>query len=64
MFVIQNAKHLIDYPKERMGMAEQARKDMINIWSPRNAAESLLQLVDDLQNERGVSVKEGPCSKA
>lgn len=58
------AKHLIDYPKERMGMAEQARKDMINIWSPRNAAESLLQLVDDLQNERGVSVKEGPCSKA
>ena len=31
---------------------------------PRRAVQNLLQLIDDLQNGRDTSIKEGPCSKA
>lgn len=45
-------------------MKKNAVKMMQTYWSPKRAAESLLQLIDDLQNGRETSIKEGPCSKA
>lgn len=55
---------LLNHPEERQQMAEHSYQDMLHIWSPRKAAESLLQLINDLQNGRETSLKEGPCSKA
>ncbi len=45
-------------------MQDEARNTMLELWSPKKAASALLQLIDDLQNERECSIKEGPCSKA
>ena len=51
--------------KERMKeMCREAVLTMQVTWSPRRAAQSLLQLIEDLQNERETSIKDGPCSKA
>lgn len=51
--------------KERMKeMQRAAFLTMYNTWSPKRAAQNLLQLIDDLQNDRETSIKEGPCSKA
>ena len=51
--------------KERMKeMQRKAVRTMQEVWSPKRAALNLLQLIDDLQNGRGTSIKEGPCSKA
>lgn len=55
---------LLNHPEERQQMAEHGYQDMLHIWSPRKAAESLLQLINDLQSGRETSLKEGPCSKA
>ena len=43
---------------------ENAISTIKNEWSPKNAAISLLQLIDDLQNGNESSVVGGPCSKA
>lgn len=45
-------------------MQDEARNTMVELWSPKKAASALLQLIDDLQNGRECSIKEGPCSKA
>lgn len=53
--------------ENRVQLCEMKRKAvtmMQSYWSPKRAAESLLQLIDDLQNGRETSIKEGPCSKA
>ena len=51
--------------KERMKeMQRAAFLTMYNTWSPKRAAQNLLQLIDDLQNDRETLIKEGPCSKA
>lgn len=60
----KTVRHLMDNPEERMRLSQQAWKDMGNLWGPRSAAHNLLRLIDDLQNERETTVKEGPCSKA
>ena len=57
-------KHVIDNSEGRIIIQNHARKDMINIWSPKNAAESILHLVNDLQSGKDTSILEGPCSKA
>lgn len=57
-------RFLMDNPEKRRELAMQGQKDMRDLWSPRNAAESLLQLIDDIKNDRDTSIKEGPCSKA
>lgn len=56
--------YLLDNPLERNNMAQRAYQDMSTIWSPKQAACNLLQLIDDLQHGRETSIKEGPCSKA
>lgn len=55
---------LIENPEERKRIAKNGFDLLRNVWSPRNAAESLLQLIDDIKNDRDTSIKEGPCSKA
>lgn len=45
-------------------MQKNAYCQMRELWSPANAARSLLQLVNDLSNGKEPSIVEGPCSKA
>lgn len=55
---------LIMNPEERRQLAERGYQDMLRVWSPRNAAKNLLQLIDDLKAGRDTSITNGPCSKA
>lgn len=57
-------KPVIDNTEERIRLSKQAREDIVNIWSPRHAAEGLLKLISDLQNGKDTSIQVGPCSKA
>lgn len=57
-------KNLIDHPALIRSLALQAYSDMANIWSPKSAAQSLLQLTDDLLQGKESSIMDGPCSKA
>lgn len=56
--------YLLDNPSERNNMAKRAYQYMSTKWSPKQAAYNLLLLIDDLQQGRETSIKEGPCSKA
>ena len=60
----EQVKYLLDHPEERKRIARNGRRLMVELWSPSNAAKSLLQLIDDLNAGRESSIKEGPCSKA
>ena len=60
----EKVKYLLDNPEERQRMAKAGRQRMVELWSPENAAKSLLQLIDDLQQGRYTSILQGPCSKA
>lgn len=60
----EKVEWLFTHPSEMQQMKINARRTMTEIWSPRNAAINLLQLIDDLQNGRPCSVKEGPASIA
>lgn len=55
---------LLDHPKERADMAKNAYLEMCDLWSPANAANRLLQLINDLKNNRDTSFSDGPCSIA
>lgn len=55
---------LLDNKDRMKEMQRAAFLTMYNTWSPKRAAQNLLQLIDELQNGRGTSIKEGPCSKA
>jgi glycosyltransferase involved in cell wall biosynthesis len=60
----QKVKYLLEHPAERRMMAEQGYQDMVSLWSPKHAAESLLTLINDIQDNRETTIVEGPCSKA
>lgn len=55
---------LIENPNKLNEIKDNAYETMRVHWNPRHAAESLLILIDDLQNGRESSIEEGPCSKA
>lgn len=55
---------LLQHPKQLTDMRRQAFLDMINIWSPKVAAENLLKLSADLKLGKDSSIEIGPCSKA
>lgn len=55
---------LLEHPDERKQMQSNAMRVMQDVWSPKNAANSLLQLIRDLQAGRETSIISGPCSKA
>lgn len=54
----------IDHPKETQTMRLAAMRTMQDIWSPWNAAQSLLMLIDELKKGKDTPIKDGPCSKA
>ena len=37
---------------------------MVDIWNPKNAAKSLLKLINAIQRNEFNTIKQGPCSKA
>ena len=55
---------LLDNKEKMKEIQRSAFLTMYNTWSPKRAAQNLLQLIDNLQNGRETSMKEGPCSKA
>lgn len=60
----KKVEFLLDNPEKRKVISQNAYCTMRDVWSPHNAASNLIKLVEDLQNGRGTSIKEGPCSKA
>lgn len=60
----EKVEWLLTHPTELKRMKRNAYVNMLDVWSPRKAAEALLQLIDDLKNGRDTSIVEGPCSKA
>lgn len=55
---------LLENAAYRNMLSKNGIKTMQKLWSPQNAAHSLLRLIDDLQYNRKTSILEGPCSKA
>lgn len=55
---------LISNSKEMKRLSINGYYTMKEIWSPANAARSLLQLINDIKNGKDTSITEGPCSKA
>lgn len=62
--LIEKVEWLLNHPDELRNMQRNAYNQMKDIWSPANAARSLIQLINDLNNGKESSIKEGPCSKA
>lgn len=60
----EKVTYLLDHPDRRQQMAEQGYQDMLRLWNPKNAAKSLLRLINDLEEGRETSIVEGPCSIA
>jgi len=60
--LVEQVEWLFLHPMEMKRMQQAAIDTMQNVWSPRCAARNFLQLVDDLQNHRGCSIKVGPGS--
>lgn len=60
----EQVEWLLEHPRERRQLAARGYVSMRDVWSPINAAKSLLLLIDDLQNGRTPSLSEGPCSRA
>lgn len=55
---------ILNNPSEMAKIKRNAYNTMKSLWNPSNAARSLLQLIDDLQNGKESSIENGPCSKA
>lgn len=55
---------LLNHTDDLRNMQINAHKQMLDVWSPANAAKSLLQLIDDLKKGKDCSIIDGPCSKA
>ena len=60
----EQVKYLLDNPDVRKQISKAGRESMVKLWSPQNAAKSLLQLIKDIQAGCETSITEGPCSKA
>lgn len=60
----KSVKYLIDNPQEREIISLKAYETMQNVWSPANAAQRLLQLMNGLLNGQNIEFADGPCSKA
>lgn len=60
----EQVKFLLDNSEEMRRIACNGRKLMEELWNPANAAKSLLQLIDDLNDSKVTSIPNGPCSKA
>lgn len=57
-------KYLLDYPKDCKRIGMNAHHYIQQVWSPANAARSLLTLVEELSAGGDTSITTGPCSNA
>lgn len=55
---------LMEHEEEKQKIQVQAQQYISEVWGPHHAAESLLQLINDLKQGRSCSITDGPCSKA
>lgn len=55
---------LLRHDENRKKMRHNAHRLMIEVYSPRTAAERLLSLIDNLNKGRDTEYLDGPCSKA
>lgn len=55
---------LIDNPDLCRELGERAKKTMREVWSPENAASSLLKLIEGIKNSTPYISPSGPCSPA
>lgn len=60
--LVKQVQYLIDNPQQRACIARRGWETMTGIWSPRQAAKNLLQLIDDILHGKSSSLSEGPCS--
>lgn len=54
--------YLIAHPDRREAMGREAYKTMRDLWSPSNAARSLIRLAESILNGEPNPVQAGPCS--
>lgn len=54
----------IEHQNDTIVIRNAAKEALQNIWSPQNAAKSLLTLIDNLMQGKDTPAVEGPCSKA
>lgn len=62
--LIRKVEWLFNHPQDMASMRRNAYEHMKAMWSPKVAAERLLVLISDLQQQKDSSFEEGPCSKA
>lgn len=62
--LVNKVEWLLTHPNELVQMQKKAFYDILNLWSPKVAAENLLRLVEDLKTGADTSISEGPGSKA
>jgi len=60
----EKVEWLINHPKERNRMSNEAIKTMREVWSTENAAKNLLALIECLRKGLDTPIEDGPCSKA
>lgn len=60
----EKVEWLLDNPTERKKITINAYHTMRDIWSPQNAANNFLKLVEVLQSGNNTMLINGPCSKA
>lgn len=56
--------YLLNNPEALLNIRINGWKTLTELWSPKVAVSNLLQLIDDLSNERESSILVGPCSNA
>ena len=59
----EKVEYLFNHQSELSIMQRNAKKNMLEVWSPKHAAENLLRLIEDLENNRNCTIKVGPASK-
>lgn len=60
----KQVRYLVDYPERRMQMAENAYRTIHDVWSPANAARSIVSLITSHLNGHIIPTAKGPGSIA
>lgn len=60
----EKVEWLLCNPEGRIRIQREACCTLSSVWSPENAAKSLLRLIEDIKQGIDSSILEGPCSKA
>lgn len=60
----EKVEGLLDSPSKRELIAQNGYKTLRDVWSPANAAQNLLNLINYLIGESQLRIKNGPCYMA